>query len=170
MTAVAPLDWILLVVVLLSCLIGMSRGLIYEALVLAGWVVAYFTAHWVGPLIGARLPLDQLSGGHASATLRAGVGGTLIFIVVAFAWGWVAWRVRRAVRLMGLRPVDGMLGAGFGAARALAVLLVATALVNLTPLAHQSWWNTSAGARWLEMTLRQLIPYLPSQVARYLSA
>jgi membrane protein required for colicin V production len=165
MTAVAPLDWILLAVLLLSCLTGMWRGFVYEALVLAGWVAAYFAAHSVGSSVGLWLPLGR----QASATLRAGVGGTLIFIVVAFVWGWVAWRVRRAVRLIGLRPVDGVLGAAFGAVRALAVLLAATALVNLTPLAHESWWNTSAGARWLEMTLRQLYPYLPPEVARHLS-
>jgi len=166
MTAIAPLDWILLMVLLLSCLLGMWRGLVYEALVLVGWVVAYFVARGAGPLFGLWLPL----GGDASSALRSGLGGTLVFIAVAFTCGWIASRVRRTVRVAGLRPVDGMLGAAFGAARGLAMLLAATALVNLSPLAHAAWWDASVGARWLEMTLRQLYPYLPPQAVHYLSA
>jgi membrane protein required for colicin V production len=165
LTAVAALDWILLAVLLISCLIGMARGLVYEALVLAGWVAAYFAARWGGAPLGLLLPL-----GGTSADLRTGVGSTLVFIVVAFACGWFAWKARRTVRFMGLRPVDGLLGAVFGAARALIVLLAVTALVNLTPLAHEPWWNASAGARWLETTLHQLYPYLPPQALHYLSA
>ena len=161
----APLDWILLVVLLLSCLVGMWRGLVYEALMLAGWVVAFFAARWAADPVGVWLPL-----GNASATLRTGLGATLVFIVVAFGWGWIAWRVRGTVRVMGLRPVDGALGAVFGAARALVILLAAVALANLTPLAHAPWWHASAGVRWLEMTLHQIYPYLPPQVLRYLSA
>lgn len=161
----APLDGILLLVLLLSCLIGMMRGLVYEALVLAGWVLAFFAARWAGDAVGIWLPL-----GSASATLRNGLGATLVFIVVAFGWGWIAWRVRGAVRVMGLRPVDGALGAAFGAARALVILLAVVALANLTPLAQASWWHASLGVRWLEMTLRQIHPYLPPQVLRYLSA
>jgi membrane protein required for colicin V production len=165
LNAGASLDWILLAVLLISCLIGMWRGLVYEALVLAGWVVAFFVARWGGEAAGLRLPL-----GDASAQLRTGLGGTLVFIAVAFVWGWLAWRIRRAVRIMGLRPVDGVLGAIFGAARALAVLLAAVALANLTPLAHEPWWNASVGVHWLEMTLQQLRSYLPPEAVRYLPA
>lgn len=158
MTALAPLDWVLLTVLLLSCLIGMWRGLVYEALILTGWVLAFLASRWFGPQAGAWLPL----GGSAPGGLRAGLGYTLVFIVVAFTWGMVAWRMRRAVQVMGLRPVDHMLGAAFGAARAIAVLLVAAALVDLTPLGQESWWRASIGVHWLETGLRQLHPYLPA--------
>jgi membrane protein required for colicin V production len=165
LTVVAALDWILLAMLLLSCLIGMWRGLVYEGLVLAGWVAAFFAARWAGPPVGFWLPL-----GGASATLRTGLGCTLVFIVVAFVCGWFAWRIRRTVRVMGLRPVDGLLGAVFGAARAVAVLLVAVALAHLTPLVQEPWWHASVGVRWLETALRQITPDLPPQAARYLSA
>ena len=161
----AMLDWVLLAVLLISCLIGMWRGLVYEALVLAGWVAAFFAARWGGPLVGLWLPL-----GGATADLRTGVGCMLVFIIVAFVCSGIAWQIRRSVRLAGLRPVDGMLGAAFGAARALAVLLAVVALAHLTPLAHEPWWNASVGVRWLEITLHRLYPYLPPEAVRYLSA
>lgn len=157
LTVLAPLDWILLTLLLLSCLIGMWRGLVYETLVLAGWVVAFLTSRWFGAQVGTWLPL----GNNVPAALRAGLGYTLVFIAVAFVCGLVAWRMRRAVRVIGLRPIDHLLGAVFGAARAIAVLLIAVALVDLTPLGQESWWRTSIGVRWLEMGLRQLQPYLP---------
>ena len=159
------LDWVLLTVLLLSCLIGMWRGLVYEVLVLTGWVAAFFVARWAGGSIGVWLPL-----GGASAMLRTGLGSALAFIVVAFIWAGISWQIRRNVRLAGLRPVDGMLGAVFGAARALAVLLAVVALAHLTPLAQTPWWHASVGVRWLEMALRQIYPYFPPEVRHYLSA
>ena len=42
----APIDWTFLAVLLVSMLIGAWRGLVYELLSLAAWVVAFFAAQW----------------------------------------------------------------------------------------------------------------------------
>ena len=39
----------LLGVLLLSVLVGLVRGLVFEVLSLLGWVVAYFAAQWFAP-------------------------------------------------------------------------------------------------------------------------
>ena len=42
----AALDWIFVALLLASMLMGAWRGLVYEVLSLAGWVVAFLVAQW----------------------------------------------------------------------------------------------------------------------------
>jgi membrane protein required for colicin V production len=158
-TAVAALDWILLAVLLLSCLIGMWRGLVYEALVLAGWVAAYFVARWGAAVAGGWLPMNA-----TEPALRYWVGFALLFVVTAFLCAMLAWLARRCVRALGARTVDRTLGALFGLTRGVALLLVVAALVGLTPLHEEPWWTASVGAHWLERALAELRTKLPIPV------
>ena len=42
----AALDWLCIVVLVASLVIGAWRGLVYELLSLASWIVAFFLAQW----------------------------------------------------------------------------------------------------------------------------
>ena len=150
------LDWIFLVVLTASLLLGLWRGLLYEVLSLAGWVAAFFVARWGADVVGGWLPM-----GEASDAMRYGVGFALLFIATAFLDGMVAWLARRGVKALGVRPVDRLFGAVFGLARGLALLLVAAVLVSLTPARQATWWTESTGARWLDQALLELHPWLP---------
>ena len=58
----AALDWIALAVVVASSLVGAWRGLIFEVLSLAGWVLAFVAAYWWATDLAALLPMgDSLS-------------------------------------------------------------------------------------------------------------
>jgi membrane protein required for colicin V production len=145
------LDWIFLALLAASLLLGFWRGLLYEVISLAGWVLAYFVARWGADVVGAWLPMKE-----AGANLHYWAGFALLFILTAFLGGMLAWLVRRGVKALGMRPVDRTFGALFGLARGVALLLAATALVNLTPVREEPWWTTSPGARWLEQALLEL--------------
>ena len=160
-----PFDWICLGIVLASLVLGAWRGLLYEALSLGGWVLAYFAARWAAEPLGQALPM-----GDASTVWRAAAGFVLVFIAVAFAGGMLAWAVRGAARSLGMRPVDRVFGAAFGVARGLLLLLVLAALLLMTPLREAEWWRESASAQWLEAALMQIHPLLPEAVGKYLSA
>ena len=124
--AMHPFDWICLGILLASLLLGAWRGLLYEALSLGGWVLAYFAARWVAEPLGHVLPM-----GDASAEWRFAAGFVLVFIAVAFAGGMLAWAVRGAARALGMRPVDRLLGAVFGVLRGALLLLVLAAAIQL---------------------------------------
>ena len=68
--AVAAIDWLALTVVTASLLLGAWRGLLYEVLALAGWVLAFLAARWAAPLVGQWLPM-----GESPEPLRHAVGG-----------------------------------------------------------------------------------------------
>ena len=156
-------DWVLLAVLLLSVLLGLWRGLMYEVLSLAGWVLAFILAQTFADEVAAWLPVDGLS-----PALKLALAFVLVFIVVAFAGGMVAWLVQKLVATVGLRPVDRVLGGAFGLARALVMLLGAAVVVSMMQMQSAAWWRGSSAAGMLSATLLEIRPLLPEPVARHI--
>ena len=158
-------DACLIGVLVLSILVGAMRGLVFELLSLAGWLVAYFVALWAMPELAPRLPM-----GTPGSSLNLAASFAIAFIVTLIVWSLVSRLVRSLIHATPLRPIDRLLGAGFGALRAGLVLLVVAALVGLTPAKRSPAWLASIGARWLDAGLHELKPLVPSDVARFLPA
>jgi membrane protein required for colicin V production len=162
---VSALDGACLVVLLASLLLGAWRGLLYEVLAIAGWVVAFLAARWLAETVGRWLPLGQ-----TGEPVRYAVGFALVFIAVAFACGMLASLARRAAKSLGMRPVDRAFGAAFGITRGLLLLLALDVLALMTPLHEAEWWRASVSAHWLDTALMQCLPLLPPALGKYLSA
>lgn len=156
-------DGVLLAVLVVSVVLGLWRGLVYEVLSVAGWVAAFFAAQAYASVVAAWLPMTQFA-----PALRLAVGFALVFIVTAFACGMVAWMIKRMVASVGLRPVDRVLGAGFGLARGVLILLGLTVVVSMTPLRAEAAWNASPVAAALSQGLGAIKPVLPVAVGQYL--
>lgn len=161
---VAALDWLLLALLLMSMLIGAWRGLVYEVLAVLGWIAAFVMAQAVGGMVGQLLPL-----GSASESLRYAAGFASVFVATALLAGLLSWLASRAIQNIGLRPVDRILGAGFGALRGLLILLALVTLVQLSPLKDGPWWQKSQGYLLLETGLKKLKPVLPSELGKYIT-
>jgi membrane protein required for colicin V production len=160
---VALLDWIAVVLVAVSMLQGLLRGLVYEVILLAGWVAAFLCAQWLAEDVGRWLPF-----GDPAATWRYAAGFVLVFVAVAFSIGLVAAATRKLVAAIGLRPVDRVLGGVFGVARGAVMLLAATVVVHLMALSDSAWWHESHSANVLDAALQGLKPALPEKLASYL--
>lgn len=152
----ATLDWVLLALLAASLLLGAWRGLIYEAASLASWAAAFVLSQVWAERAGAVLPLATASPG-----LRQVAGFVLVFVAVLFAGGFVAWLLKKLAERIGLRPMDRTLGAAFGLARGLIILLVLAMVVEATPLKTQDWWVGSVGAGLLVGALRGVKDMLP---------
>ena len=84
----------------------------------------------------------------------------LNILLLLVLWGLGARAVSALVRKTLLRPVDRLLGAVFGLARGVLVLLVLAMVVSYTPASASPAWRESQGARWLNSILGQLVPSL----------
>ena len=146
-----------------SLLLGAWRGLVYEVLSVLGWVVAFYAAQWFAPPLSELLPIHS-----ASESLRYAAAFVLVFIAALFAWGVLAFLVKKLVQSIGLRPVDRTLGAAFGVVRGLILLLAATVVINMTALKTSDWWQESKGAPALTAILKGLKPALPERFGQYL--
>jgi len=162
--AVSLTDWILLGVLLASLLVGLWRGLVYEVLSLAGWVAAFVVAQWMAVDAVAWLPLIR----GASESVQYAVAFAVVFVATVFAAGFVSWLIKKLVETVGLRPVDRTLGALFGLARGVVLLLALTVVLQLTGVARDAWWATAQGPAWLQVILTGLKPLLPQTFVDFL--
>ncbi|MEP6720673.1 MAG: CvpA family protein [Variovorax sp.] len=159
----ALLDWAVIAALALSVLVGMVRGLVFELMSLAGWVLAFFVAQWLAESVAAWLPI-----GAPDATWRYALAFVLVFVAVAFVAGLVTALVRKLIVAAGLRPVDRTLGAAFGFARGAVALLAVAVAVHLFSLSDSAWWRESRSATVLDAALQGLKPALPEKLASYL--
>ena len=159
----AILDWIFAGILMLSLLLGVWRGLVYEVLSLAVWVGAFVVAQLFAPVVADNLPMAG-----ATEVIRYAAGFVLVFVVAVFAGMLLVWLVSKLFQAAGLRPADRALGAVFGLMRGLVVLMVLVVLVAMTPLKTQSWWQDSVTAPWVMVAVKGLKPVLPLEFGRHL--
>ena len=159
----AWLDISLVAVLVLSIVIGIMRGLVFEMLSAIGWFAAYFAAQWLAPSLVPYIPAAVTGAG-----LRQGGAFVLTFIAVLLAWSLVSRVLRMWVRGSPLSATDRMLGAAFGLARGVVLLLAVATVIRLTPLSESVAWRQSTGAAWLDSALRGLKPVLPNEISRHL--
>jgi len=108
-------DWAIVAFTVLLAVYGYRQGFLVGALSLVGFALGGFLGTRLGPLLlsdGARSPYAPLFGL---------LGGLLVGGVLASGFEGFAHRARSALRLPGLRAVDGLLGAVLTAGIALAV-------------------------------------------------
>ncbi|HJV62615.1 MAG TPA: CvpA family protein [Albitalea sp.] len=156
-------DLMFLGILLLSIVVGLVRGLVFEVLSLLGWLAAYVAAQWLAPEVAPHLGI-----GRSGSALNHAAAFALSFVAALIVWGLAARLVRMLIRATPLSPVDRVLGATFGAARALVVMLAITTVVMLTSLAKAPAWQASRGAVWLHEALYGIKPVLPAQIAAHL--
>lgn len=159
----AILDWIFLVVLVFSFLLGAWRGLMFEVLSLLSWIAAFVLAQWLALDVAAKLPL---SGASASAQYAAGF--VLVFVAAIFVGGLLASVIKKMLAAVGLAPADRALGGIFGLARGVVLLLAATVAVGMTPLSGDDGWKNSAGVAIAQTALKGLRPVLPDMFGKYL--
>jgi len=156
-------DGVLGGVMLLSLLVGLWRGLVFELMALVGWVVAYVLAQVWTPEMSTYVRV-----GEPGSALHHGVAFIVCFVGVLIVWSLLARLVRMLVRATPLTGVDRVFGGLFGLLRGLVLLLLAATLVAFTPVARSKPWTESHGAAWLNTALAGLKPMLPPEVAQHL--
>ena len=161
--AMAVTDMVLLAVLGVSLVIGAWRGLVYETVSLAGWMIAFVAGQWFALDAAAYLPL-----GSADGALRYAAGFLVVFVAAIFASALVAFMAQKLVAAIGMRPADRAMGALFGLVRGAVLLLAVAVVIQVTPLHEGGWWQESKGAPMLAAVLDGLKPALPAQFGRYL--
>jgi membrane protein required for colicin V production len=151
LAGLTALDLFVLLVVLLSTLLALFRGMSREALNLAAWLGAAAAA-WLGwpqvePLLEPYI---------ADATIRMIAAIAIAFLVPLLVLIVVANMVASLIEGSFLAPVDRALGIAFGALRGVVLVLV-TYLVLLfvfPPPSQPSWITEAMTQPWLDRGLR----------------
>lgn len=159
----AALDWIFCAVLLVSMLLGVWRGLVYEVLSLLSWLVALVAARYFALDMALLLPMHG-----SSDALRYVVGFVLVFVLVLLVGSLIAVVSKKLMASVGLRPVDRVLGALFGFLRGALLLLLVTVVVSATPFRSTTAWQQSVTVGWSVSALKTIKPVLPRDLEKFL--
>ena len=163
--AISWVDIALLTLLAASVLLGLWRGLVFELLSIAGWVVAYFCCHFLAPWIEGLLPAYRMG-----PSLLHVAGLVLGFILIIVVWGLAAKLLRALIQASPLSVFDRLLGAGFGVVRGLFVCLLLVVIASMTPVVASPTWQASVMAPRLQQLLQQMRPVLPEDLVKLIPA
>ncbi len=131
-------DVLILLVLLGSSLIGLLRGFVREAVSLAFWIVAIWSAWKFGPVVE-----PHLGGLLADPSVSPWVGRLVILVLVLLV-GWIVGMLAGYfTRSLGLGPFDRFIGLFFGIVRGVVLMGLLTIGAELLHLNHEPWWGRS---------------------------
>lgn len=125
MTELNNLDIVILIVVLISGLIALSRGLIKEVLSIVGWVLSGFAVVWLLPVF-TPITNQYINSGLISGVVSA------IFILILFMVIWIIITESLIGKIRGskLNSLDRLLGLFFGVMRAFLLIVLIYILIS----------------------------------------
>ncbi len=157
MMGLSILDWVIVLVILLSALQAVAEGFVHEFFSLAGVVIGYLIAAWEYPRVAAWYAR------YTTSPWTAEIAGFFtIFLAVVLLAGLVGRLARWAVQGIGLRWFDRFLGAIFGCIRG--VLISAVVVLALAAFAPQWGLQRSRIAPFVLVTSRSLIWAAPAEL------
>lgn len=153
-------DYIVLAIVGLSILLSVMRGLVQELLALAAWVLSFWLAsNYAGEGMAwmpAGLPNDGLR--YLAAFLA-------IFCAVWLATAIVRITLNQFLQVTGLKPLDRLLGAGFGLARGALLVLTLVLVAGMTSLPQTPDWRNAMFSPMFVEAAQTAKPWLPVALA-----
>src|SRR5262245_46051787 len=144
-------DYTVLVIIALSVLFGVMRGLVREVLSLVAWIAAFVAANFLAADVAALLPK-----GWATEELRLLIGFMVVFLIVLVAMSVLAILASKLVKSAGLGWEDRGFGGLFGLVRGLLVVIILVLLAGLTSLPRQPAWRNALMKDVLEATAKRV--------------
>lgn len=155
-------DYLVLLVLGVSVVIGVLRGFVREAGALLAWIVAYVVANAYSASFAGML--TSIPG----ATVRLVVAFLVLLIGTRLLMGLVNMLAEALMTATGLTPLDRALGALFGLLRAVVIILAVVTVCAMTSIPRQPFWKNAKLRPYVEGTVKAIKPLLPAALARHL--
>lgn len=141
---------------LISALIGLSRGFVKEALSLGTWVVSIWVAVRFSQASSVFL-IDYIE----APSVRIAAAFVALLLITLIIGALISYLVSQLIDKTGLSGTDRFAGLLFGITRGVVVMAVLVLFAGLTPLPQDPWWVESAligPFQELSVWLREQIP------------
>jgi membrane protein required for colicin V production len=153
------LDFVVIGILLLSMLLGLWRGLLYEILSLLGWPIAIILSKLSATSVAPLIPISQ-------EEMRVTAAYALVFVVALIAWGIVARLIAKLLKAIGSDWADRAMGGLFGVMRGVLIVLVLVWMAGLTSVPEQPFWRGSLTGSTLEKIALPTKTWLPVSIAQ----
>jgi len=156
------LDVIVVLVLILTVVRGLMRGMIDTLFSLAAWMLAFVSGKWGAVLVAPLLPV-----GIENPAIRYFAGFAVIFLVVLIGVLLLGHALATLVKAVGLGSADTLLGGALGLAKGLVILVGLTLAAGLTSLPRTEFWKQAMLSDSLQAMARVAMPLLPADVVKY---
>ncbi|MFM2407575.1 MAG: hypothetical protein RL358_317 [Pseudomonadota bacterium] len=152
-------DWLLIGILVVSVLLGLWRGAVYEVLSLLGWPIAFFLSKYVAPEVANYLPMSNETG-------RSALAYGLVFVAAMLLWAMLVWLFSKLITAAGLGFLDGLMGGVFGVLRAALVVMLLVCGAGMTDLPNHAFWQQAQWSATCEAVAIRTQVFLPNNVAQ----
>lgn len=156
------LDLVVLLVLVLTVVRGLMRGMIDTLFSLAAWLLAFMLGKWGASIMAPLLPIGMENPG-----IRYFAGFAVVFLVVLIGVLLLGHALATLVKAVGLGGADRVLGGVLGLAKGLAILVGFTLAAGLTSLPRTDFWKQAMLSGSLRAMAQRALPLLPADVAKY---
>ena len=150
-----PIDYAIIVIILLSICFGCFRGFIRELLSLIGWFLAFYTANFFTDSFYQYIPfgLDD--------TIKYIAGYFIIFLLVLIFASIIIKLINKFIKSVGLSFSNFILGGFFGFTRGVLIIFVMILLLEKTSFSLNPGWANSTYIPIIKKSVENTLPYLP---------
>jgi len=154
------IDWAILIVLALSTVIGLMRGIVRELMAIVGWVLAIVLALRFSPMVGEAIPLPSID-----ISIRTVFGALLLIVVVLFLCGMIGKLAGRALSAASISFEDRTIGAVFGFMRGIVIVCALIFLFGMTACTKTPYWRNSVFIIPAERLIDYSLPLLPKAIS-----
>jgi membrane protein required for colicin V production len=133
-----PVDYLIVLVLVVSAAVGFWRGFVKEALSLLTLLVAIWLAWRFAALVEPKL-----TNWAADQEVRIWIARAVIFALALVLGALASWVARQLIRHTGLTGVDRMLGGAFGFARGVLIVGLLVLALDFLDLDQDGWWQSA---------------------------
>lgn len=159
----SELDWVVVLILAVSIVLSLMRGLVAEIFSLGAWILAILAGKWGAPVVAPLLPIDP-----KSENLSYFAGFVVVFLVMMVVVLLLGKMVKSAVGAIGLGGADRLVGGIFGLLRGVVILIGLTLAAGLTALPQTDFWKNALSSRFLETLALSVQPLLPAKLVEHI--
>jgi len=155
-------DYIVLIIIGLSVILSVMRGMIREVLAIVGLVAAFYVGVTYTNQVLPMMPVDI-----PSDALRVLAAFLVLFLATLLLATLLGIALSAIFKKAGLGWLNRFLGALFGVARGLLIVCVIVFLAGLTDIPKDPRWRNAMFSAPIEALVVNLLPWMPESIAKH---
>lgn len=156
-------DYLALVIIGISIILSVMRGLLIEVLSIMGWVAAFFVAKTYASQVMPMMPADI-----PTESMRILAAFLVLFFATLLVASLLGIALSAIFKRIGLGWLNRLLGAAFGMARGLLIVCILVFLAGLTAAPKDERWRNAMFSAPIEALVISLLPWIPVSIAKHI--
>ena len=152
-------DYVIIVTILISVVVSITRGFLQEAISLLSWIAAAVLATVYYPRVS-----ESIAGLIANLTFRNIISFISIVIVILIVGAIVNRLARKLTKASLSAKIDRILGLGFGLIRGIVLATIIALIGQAALFTDQSWWQHSQFIPFFQDLADYFMQQLPEEI------